>query len=307
MQAALLETEGKLLEATEILQDVQVETIGSMEAHEKIDFILYHFRIMLDAKDFIRAVIIARKITERSLAVPEHQDLKVEFFKLMIRYHTEKKAFIDIAKAYISIYETEKIKNDERVWPEILTNICLYLILSPWDNLSSDLMNRIFLDKKLDGLKAYKQLIKIFVSAELINPVTFDVAFKQLLNEHSVFKSDSSRWQELHNRIIENNIRVVSQYYTCIHSKRLATLLHLDDATTEEFVSKMVQKKTISAKIDRIDGIVRFMKSKQPNDVLNSWSHDTSNLLSLVEKSVHLINKEMVATVIKKDSMELVE
>ena len=56
----------------------------------------------------------------------------------------------------------------------------------------------------------------------------------------------------------------------------------------------MVIEKTISAKIDRIEGIVKFKQSKESNDVLNAWSNDTGNLLSLVEKSVHFINKELV-------------
>ena len=56
----------------------------------------------------------------------------------------------------------------------------------------------------------------------------------------------------------------------------------------------MVIEKTISAKIDRIEGVVKFKQPKESNDVLNSWSNDTGNLLSLVEKSVHFINKELV-------------
>jgi len=248
MQAQLLEQENKLVEACEVLQDVQIETIGSMEAPEKIDFILYHFRLTLDSKDFVRAVIIARKITERSLSIPEHQDLKIEFFKLMIRYHVEKKSWIDIAKAYLSIYDTEKVKSDEKIFSEILANAVSYLILSPWDNLSSDLMHRVFDDKKIDSLKMYKQLLKTFVSAELINPQQFDSIYKNHLLENPVFGVDGSRWQELHNRIVENNIRVISVYYTKIHMKRLAQLLHLDEQATEDFVSKMVQKKNCWSK-----------------------------------------------------------
>ena len=76
MKAKILEDEGKLTEASELLQEVQVETIGSLEAAEKIEFILNHFRITLDSKDFVRAYIIARKITERSLAQDAHQVTK---------------------------------------------------------------------------------------------------------------------------------------------------------------------------------------------------------------------------------------
>ena len=39
-------------------------------------------------------------------------------------------------------------------------------------------------------------------------------------------------------------------------------------------------------------GVVNFHKSKNPNELLNDWSHDISELMSLVQKTTHLINKE---------------
>ena len=43
---------------------------------------------------------------------------------------------------------------------------------------------------------------------------------------------------------------------------------------------------------DRLDGIVDFTKHQDPNDMLNNWSHSISELLSLVMKTTHLVNKE---------------
>jgi len=290
-----------------VLQEVQIETIGSMEAAEKIDFILYHFRLTLDLKDFVRGFIIARKITERSLSLPDHQSLKIEYHNLMIRYYKEKKSFIDIAKSHLHIYDTELTLKDPKLWSEELKNVTLFLILSPHDNLRIDLMNRVHSDKRLSDLKLVKELLKVFITLELINPDQFDQTFKSALLEHPVFKTDPSRYQELHNRIVENNIRMISNYYTRIHTKRLSSLLHLNDDQTEDFISKMVQHKIIQAKIDRIEGIVKFIKSKESNDVLNSWSSDTSTLLSLVEKSVHLINKEMVSRKVQSSNDDIME
>ena len=41
-----------------------------------------------------------------------------------------------------------------------------------------------------------------------------------------------------------------------------------------------------------LKGVVNFHKSKNPNELLNDWSHDISELMSLVQKTTHLINKE---------------
>ena len=67
-------------------------------------------------------------------------------------------------------------------------------------------------------------------------------------------------------------------------------LLFLQEA--EDFLSQLVIKKTIYARIDRPAGIVSFRESKDPNEVLNEWSHNLNSLMALVSKTTHLINKE---------------
>ena len=51
-------------------------------------------------------------------------------------------------------------------------------------------------------------------------------------------------------------------------------------------------KGTIEAKTDRLEGIVCFSQTKDPNDLLNEWSHNLNDLMQLVSKTTHLINKE---------------
>lgn len=91
---------------------------------------------------------------------------------------------------------------------------------------------------------------------------------------------------------MEHNIRVMAKYYTRIKIARMAELLDLSTAETEEFLSQMVVSKSVQAKTDRPLGIVLFTQSKDPSDVLNDWAHDLSSLMQLVNKTTHLINKE---------------
>ena len=65
MLAKIKEDEGAIAEASEILQELQVETFGSMERKEKADFILEQMRLCLLKKDFIRAQIISKKISSK--------------------------------------------------------------------------------------------------------------------------------------------------------------------------------------------------------------------------------------------------
>ena len=46
--------------------DLKVETYGSMEKREKIEFLLEQMRMCLHKNDFIRTQIISRKISIRS-------------------------------------------------------------------------------------------------------------------------------------------------------------------------------------------------------------------------------------------------
>lgn len=61
---------------------------------------------------------------------------------------------------------------------------------------------------------------------------------------------------------------------------------------SEKFLSEMVSGKLLWAKIDRPHGIVTFSKPETPASTLNGLAGDISQLLSLVEKTTHLIHKE---------------
>lgn len=87
------------------------------------------------------------------------------------------------------------------------------------------------------------------------------------------------------------NIRVIALYYTRITLARLSELLDLPSAQTEAVLSKLVVEGTIYARIDRPAGVVDFKKKKASEEVLNDWSGRLGEMLGLIEKTSHLINK----------------
>ncbi len=98
------------------------------------------------------------------------------------------------------------------------------------------------------------------------------------------------------------NIRTLSQYYSRISSTRLAFFLQLDGEKAEKYLSEMVSSKQLYAKIDRPTGIVTFARKRTANDVLESWSNDIDTLLGLVENTCHLINKENMLHLARKQA-----
>lgn len=49
---------------------------------------------------------------------------------------------------------------------------------------------------------------------------------------------------------------------------------------------------TVRAKTDRPAGVVSFARSQDPENVLNDWSSRLNDLMALVNKTTHLINRE---------------
>ncbi|KAL0491773.1 26S proteasome subunit Rpn5 [Acrasis kona] len=293
--ADMKEKEGNIAEAADLLQDVQVETIGSMEAPEKIDFILEQMRLVLDKKDYVRSVIISKKITPKSLVDTNHQDLKIRFYNLMLRYYNEKSDYLEMCRAHQAIYNTPKVQDDKSLWVDQLQQMVSFVILSPFDHEQSDLTHRILEDKKLEEseLTLYKNVLKKFASTHLINWPEFESGQGAQLKKHQPALQQEKRWADLKQRVTEHNVRIVSKYYSRIATQRLADLLYLAPKPTEDVVAKMVSSKTIAAKIDRIDNVITFKQQVPENmDILNDWSHDIVELLNLVEKTNHLINKE---------------
>jgi len=299
--AKIREDAGNITEAAKILQEIQVETFGAMEKREKIDFLLEQVRLCLDNKDYIRAQIMSNKINRKVLSENDFQDLKLRFYELMIRYHSHDNNFLEICRSYHAIYDTPDVKSSKQKWIPVLTLEVLFVLLAPHNNEQQDLLHRIADDKNLEELPKYKDLLKRFTTSELIRwPLVKEHNGAELATHPTLFPtSGEGLWSEFHKRVVEHNIRVIAQYYTRITMSRLAALLDLQQIEAEKFVSDLVVGKSIFAKIDRPKGIVVFVKAQDPNEALNQWSDSVGSLLDLLEKTTHLIHREIMVHNIK--------
>ncbi len=95
-------------------------------------------------------------------------------------------------------------------------------------------------------------------------------------------------------QIIQHKIRVIEKYYSRILLGRLAELVGVAQERAELEIGDMVHNGRLSAKINRMSGVVSFQKSKFTNDVLNEWNYDIRSLLDKIEQTCHLINREKI-------------
>jgi 26S proteasome regulatory subunit N5 len=153
------EDEGDVSTAADYLQDVQVETYGSLSKKEKVEYILEQLRLTLAKKDYVRAAIVSGKINRKHLA--EMADYKVRFFTLLAILHRHEKDALELVKDYHAIYLTlqEKEQEDtaeeldqEGKWQDALQATVVFLALAPYGNEQQDIMNKVNVDPNLEKL-----------------------------------------------------------------------------------------------------------------------------------------------------------
>ncbi|EDW83905.1 uncharacterized protein Dwil_GK13432 [Drosophila willistoni] len=330
--ADIKEADGDVAGAASVMEELQVETYGSMDKREKVELILEQMRLCLLKEDYVSTQIIAKKISIKFFDDHTQHDLKLKFYNLMIQLNRDT-SFLNTSRHYQAIAEPprkkapvvaaaessddkkkDKDKEAEPTEPaapepeieltdaqkkeltEKLVCAVLYCVLAPYDNEQSDMMAHLSKNKKLEDVPAYKEILRLFMSKELINFDTFNADFGMVLAENEMFKDSTKHGKkcisELKDRLIEHNIRIIAMYYSRLHLARMSELLNLPASRCEEYLSKLANNDTIRVKIDRPAGIIYFTTKKSPSDILNNWATDVNQLMSLVNKTCHLINKE---------------
>ncbi|KAL9181952.1 hypothetical protein ACHAXT_012295 [Thalassiosira profunda] len=303
--AILKEAEGDVAGAANVLQEVHVETYGSISKREKVEFILEQMRLTLLKRDYIRAHIVSNKIKRASLEEEGMTELKVKFYALLTDFYKHDKNAVELAKCYHAIYSTPAVQEDEAQWKEALTNAVVFLCLSEYSNEVKDMMERVNLDARLEKIPECKETLALYLKDEIMRyPLPHQGALEAVpafgdgdAGDDAAAGSLREHWHEaFHTRIVQHNLRVASLYYRQIHTSRLAELLSLSPAETEKHISQMVSSGTLYAKIDRPKDVVRFSKKRSEEEVLSDWASDIKQLLGLVETTSYLIQKEsMVA------------
>lgn len=266
-------------------------------------------------------------------------DLKLRYYEQQISLAKHDDKYLDVCKHYRQILDTEAIENNpdqleavsaastaaqhiekprgKLTGKQVLQRVIYFVILAPYDNEQSDLLQRVFRDSRNSQVETEAQLLKLFTISELMRWPLVSARFGPHLASTDIFDTTSDqqqepaspvpgpgsgsgpgidkaskRWHDLRKRVIEHNVRVIAKYYTRVHLSRLTELLDLAEDETEKYISELVTAKTIYARIDRPARLVSFAKPRDADDVLNEWSADMKSLLGHLERIDHLITKE---------------
>lgn len=209
----------------------------------------------------------------------------------MIKLNLHFKKFLECAKCCKSIVSSNNVDNNR-----VFTEMIIFLLLSPFSKEQHEMINQILLEKKIKSFPIFADLIKIFLKKELIRWATVE----KIVSSNSLFQSEifsKADWIcHLQKRVIEHNIRVVADLYSRITLNRLSELLDMSEEVTEETLTELISSGVVSAKIDRFEGKVVFVKNDlehcDEHALLNQWSSQIDSLLTLLVKTNHMISKE---------------
>ncbi|KAG2023024.1 26S proteasome non-ATPase regulatory subunit 12 [Coprinopsis cinerea AmutBmut pab1-1] len=211
--------------ASDLLSDLQVETYSSMERREKTEFILEQMRLLIkvarskdaekgkkDSKDalgggeaeWVKVRVGGRKVNEEFLKEEENEDLKLKYYEMMIQYALQHDAYLDAAKYYEKVWETPSIKKDDEIRGRAaLEHIVYYVVLAPYDNEQSNMLHHLHANPALTKLELQANLVKCFVTEELMRWPGIEAMYGKVLKQTPVF-SVEKRWEDLHTRVIEH-------------------------------------------------------------------------------------------------------
>ena len=192
------------------------------------------------------------------------------------------------------IFDTSLTKDSVALMQDALESAVIFMLLSKFCNHQSDMMHRVKLLKELESVPLCGAVLGLFVTPEVI-PLPFDG--QPALEAHPCLRKGGSEHmahfvKTLNKRVVEHNIRTVAGYYRRIQSARLGDMLGLDADQLEAHLSEMSSDGDIYVKIDRPAGVVSFEKPRAPEAVLSDWAGDMGKLLSVMETTCHLINRE---------------
>lgn len=320
--AAMKEEDGDIDEAANILQEVAVETFGSMAKVEKIAYILEQVRLCLEKKDYIRAQILSRKVSPkafmaRSVAkkgessgeigiegtsieppakgTPSLEELKIRYYSLMIRYYLHEQDYLEVCRSYRAILDTPQIASNTSEWENALKHAAWYAVLAPRNSDQITLLEATRQDTRMDSLPLYKSLLDQFSKDEILwwNIVSQEFA-DEIESQGDIFgtKDDNACRQAWRLRVIEHNIYTISKFYSKITLNRLAQILELSQDEAEKHICAMVTESGLTVKIDRSSGTIKFGATPSKSDILNSWSGKVQKVLTLLESTCQQIQKE---------------
>ena len=317
--ADILINDGELAKAAKLVQDVQIEAFGSLDRKYKTQYILYQMQILLENKDYIRTLIVSNKINRNHLDDEGFEEIKVEFYLLMIKYHLHEKEYLQVSKCYKILFDFIKkiLKGLEK--PEeipvgaiegynncknkvdirfLFQNYVLFLSICPPEN-ETKLMFKELSENYRKDLDSDILILNIVMKRLSDDLIVINPQFLDQFRTFEIFKNEEL-FQLFRKYWIQHDLLIFEKFYSRIQLQRMLQMINVPTLEIENEIADMVINQYIYAKINRIEQTVNFRKKEEHHDIINGIKTDLDTVLKNLENTCHLINKEYLKHGIKK-------
>ncbi len=201
--ANIREAEGKVAEACDIMQELTVETISTMESREKAELLLQQMRLTLAVKDWVRTGIMASKVSKDVLDKEGFEDLKLQFYQQLITLHTHEKDTWALHSDYDARFNTPVIAADAQARQEALSFAVIYTALTEWSDKVETAMQEYLKSKAVkEELPPCAALLQLFVTPEIITwPLPGNAS---LIVNHPLVAGNEEHAVLLHRRVVQH-------------------------------------------------------------------------------------------------------
>jgi hypothetical protein len=271
-----LEAKGDLVTAMNMLQDLRLEILTTMDTNERQSLMLVQFRLCLEANDTLRATLSAEKISDQKF--PDDQ-IRLEFLHLLVRYHsTFTKEYLPLAESWFAIYE---LSNDGKA----LINAIINGVLAGNSQKQVAFLRKLRALKDISLFPEGRAILSVFLGQDLVPWAEFAPKFAVIIPDNE--------GELMRKRVIEHSLRVVASYYTRIRLQRLAELEQITLDELESRIIDLVFNDEFYAKIDRPKGVITFQRKQKEAEVGDEFSSNLVKLCRLVDHTHALIEKEL--------------
>lgn len=301
-------------EACKLIQDIQIETFGSLEKIYKVDYILFQLQVLIQRKDFIRMLIVSNKIMRKHLEDKDLQYQKILFYTLMIKYYTHEEDYFNTALCYQIIYDFLKFLHQDEKNIDLKNNLLIetignlkiqdvfekfiyFLNISPPNEKTKETIS-LTKNKYVKELEEYPVLGRLMTIKTSDDLVSIDDELlrtftSQIFNDNDDFFVNGKKNASLFRKfLIQHNISIFHKFYNQISLQRISTLLKINIEEAESEVCDMVMNKFLYARINRIKGTVTFRPKQNVESKSDALHDDLFKMLETLEMTCHLIHKE---------------
>lgn len=310
----ILLSQGKIEEATKLVQDIQIETFGSLDRLYKTEYVLFQMKTLITKGDFIRTLIVSNKIIRSNLDEEGIENYKIGFYLLMIRYYIHEENYFETCICYQILYNfyMKLVSNPNKIDPnnkelfttfstlsakDLFEKYIYFLNISPPNNetKSKILETKTTYIKELEEYSTLGKLISLKTGDEIVQ-VSEDYLSQydnSIFYDNSEFFVNGKANAKLFRKyVIQHNITVFHRFYIQINLKRISEIIQVNTDEVEAEICDMVMNKFIYAKINRIKGTASFRLKQTFDRRSDTINNDLNKMLETLETTCHLIHKE---------------